>query len=249
MKLFAVVLACLMVAYGGAAFAQPKFTPVVIGKRIWIKVENPDDRSYSCSLTWRYYYRTKFGGEESYLELKPNSPVRAHFSGEYSHYSVEEAYDNWAWVGEPKCAVNERPPVFENPSWSNCPAGLEYIGHDYGAANPSGEAMFKLGSIRFERGYKLDMRSRVQDGPVHVAAGGAVSPWDGESEIPNGIHLVATGGHYWSVGQGPKGYEPPKLTQKDQGFPLELTIGMYCGPAGAPGPGCNVRVEVCAKRL
>ena len=62
--------------------------------------------------------------------------------------------------------------------------------------------------------------------------GGAGSPTTNR-DIPPGLELVVTGGHYWSVAS-------PKL-QGDQFF-----LHTYCGPEPPPGPGCNVDVQVWA---
>jgi hypothetical protein len=62
--------------------------------------------------------------------------------------------------------------------------------------------------------------------------GGAGSPTTNR-DIPAGIEVVVSGGHYWSV-------SGPRLQEN------VFYLHTYCGPEPAPGPGCNVDVDVWA---
>jgi hypothetical protein len=62
--------------------------------------------------------------------------------------------------------------------------------------------------------------------------GGATSPTT-TANIPPGIELQVTGGHYWSVAN-------PRIVGN------HFLLHTYCGPEPAPGPGCNVSVDVVA---
>ena len=106
--------------------------------------------------------------------------------------------------------------------------------------------------IYFPENFRLNPTYR-QQGPAQPAGGSrekATSPWNGLEDIPPGILLVTSGAHYWAVGVAVpgRGDGKPKLFLNPDGTARALTIGMYCGPAGRPGPGCNVRVRMCAMR-
>jgi hypothetical protein len=138
----------------------------------------------------------------------------------------------------------------------NCPAGLEYIGGSGGEANQGQPAFSKWVVIDFPQGFDVDITYQ-QPGSVACCGGGATSQWSG-SQIPAGVYLETAGGHYWSFGAGDNGVGFPKLTPKslrpgkepatyivDQ---WQFGIQTYCGPAAPPGPGCNAKFKVCAKR-
>jgi hypothetical protein len=129
-----------------------------------------------------------------------------------------------------------------------CAAGFKYIGEAYGDSPSGGGAWLQLGRVNFPEGFQLD-DSFVQQTRPPTTGGGARSPWKGDN-IPAGIAITVSGAHYWSVGVPAGGTDGlPDLTFNKKGEPKQFTIGMYCGPAGRPGPGCNVRVSVCAKSL
>lgn len=69
-------------------------------------------------------------------------------------------------------------------------------------------------------------------GNFACCGGGATSP-STSANVPPGIELRTSGGHYWSVRE-------PAIDSDN----FSLTI--YCGPERSPGPGCNVRTEVLA---
>ena len=133
-----------------------------------------------------------------------------------------------------------------------CPAGLTYINEAYGESSSGGGNFLAEMPIYFPENFRLNPTYR-QQGPAQPAGGSrekATSPWNGLEDIPPGILLVTSGAHYWAVGVAVpgRGDGKPKLFLNPDGTARALTIGMYCGPAGRPGPGCNVRVRMCAMR-
>lgn len=74
----------------------------------------------------------------------------------------------------------------------------------------------------------LDTSYRQND--FICCGGGATSPTT-NANIPPGLELQVTGGHYWSVAN-------PRLVGD------QFTVHTYCGPEPSPGPGCNVSVDV-----
>jgi hypothetical protein len=87
--------------------------------------------------------------------------------------------------------------------------------------------------------FPLDNLYRQQT--AFLSGGGATSNIQ-TAQIPPGIHLEISGGHYWSVNN------PMNLSQPGPDGRRTFTIQTYCGPERAPGPGCNVKVNVFARK-
>jgi hypothetical protein len=79
--------------------------------------------------------------------------------------------------------------------------------------------------------------AEVLDATFHqgdfICCGGGASSSTTSANIPAGLEIRASGGHYWAI-QNP-------ILQGDR-----FRIHTYCGPEPAPGPGCNVDVQVIA---
>jgi hypothetical protein len=131
-----------------------------------------------------------------------------------------------------------------------CPQGFECMGRLYGEANQGGPAYHGDLKVAFPSGFRLDVS--YQQDAVACFGGGNTSCGDlRASDIPRGIYIIPGGSYYWAV------LKPITFSQtigdiKD-GMPqpgqFEFGMHLYCGPAGFPGPGCNVHVDVCAKVL
>jgi len=72
--------------------------------------------------------------------------------------------------------------------------------------------------------------------------GGAQSDLNA-ADIPAGIHLDISGNHYWAV-TSPMGLSVKPGYARIRTFKIHT----YCGPATPPGPGCNIRVKVYARK-
>lgn len=106
----------------------------------------------------------------------------------------------------------------------------EKVCHFYGQASQGASAWNKDDSCPIPRLEFLDTSFKQRD--FNCCGGGATSPTT-NADIPPGLELVVTGGHYWSV-------SGPRLAGG------QFFLHTYCGPEPAPGPGCNVDVEVWA---
>jgi hypothetical protein len=102
--------------------------------------------------------------------------------------------------------------------------------HLYGQANQGSGAWNRDDVCTIPDINHLDHDYRQSD--FRCCGGGATSPTT-NAQIPPGLELRVTGGHYWSVAN-------PRI-EGDKFF-----LHTYCGPETFPGPGCNVDVEVIA---
>lgn len=96
--------------------------------------------------------------------------------------------------------------------------------------------------ILLPEGFKLDRTYHQKS--INCCGGGATSDLS-PADIPAGIHMTVTGGHYWAL---PKA--PVLLIEKmddDLVTQWRFRTPLYCGPGGN-GEGCNIRVRVWAKR-
>jgi hypothetical protein len=109
----------------------------------------------------------------------------------------------------------------------------------YGESNQGGSAWNRQQSCQLPPDFPLDDTYKEQT--AFFSGGGATSSIR-DGQIPPGIHLDISGGHYWSVNQ------PMSLSAPGPDGRRTFTIETYCGPAGAPGPGCNVKVNVFARK-
>ena len=99
-----------------------------------------------------------------------------------------------------------------------------------GESNQGGSAFRKTDICQVPNVAELDATFR--QGDFNCCGGGASSPMT-NANVPAGLELRVTGGHFWSV----------------TGIQLagdRLSVELYCGPAGGNGPGCNVKVTVVA---
>src|SRR6185437_15398426 len=67
------------------------------------------------------------------------------------------------------------------------------------------------------------------------------------NDVPAGIHLDVSGNHYWAI------TKPLRMVVLDTddpatNFTRQLQVHTYCGPAGFPGPGCSIHVDVYARK-
>jgi hypothetical protein len=109
----------------------------------------------------------------------------------------------------------------------------------YGESNQGERAWNRQQYCQLPPDFPLDDLYRQQT--VYSSGGGASSNIQ-FGQIPPGIHLDVSGGHFWSVNN------PISLSQPDSDGKRTFTIETYCGPEPAPGPGCNVKVNVFARR-
>jgi S1-C subfamily serine protease len=109
----------------------------------------------------------------------------------------------------------------------------------YGEANQGGSAWVRPQSCQLPPDFPLDDLYKQQT--AFLSGGGATSNIQ-VGQIPPGIHLDISGGHYWSV-NNPMGLSPPGPDGR-----RTFSIQTYCGPEPAPGPGCNVKVNVFARK-
>jgi hypothetical protein len=109
----------------------------------------------------------------------------------------------------------------------------------YGSANQGASAWNKDEACDLPAGFNLD--KSFHQTSFSCCGGGATSNI-GINDIPAGIRVDVSGGYYWSVGK------PIELIRFDDDGPIkrQFRIHTYCGPAGSPGPGCNVKVDVYA---
>jgi len=114
----------------------------------------------------------------------------------------------------------------------------------YGAADSGGQAWHKDEKCDLPKNFRLDLSYHQTN---FNCCGGGASSNIAPSDIPAGIHLQVDGGHYWSVVQ-PMGIKTLEEDDEGRAVRRQFFIHTYCGPAGSPGPGCNVKVTVWAKR-
>lgn len=112
----------------------------------------------------------------------------------------------------------------------------------YGSANQGASAWNKDDACNLPVGFRLDKSYRQNT--FNCCGGGATSNI-AISDIPAGIHLNVSGGHYWSV------TKPIELIRLDDDGPAQrqFRLHTYCGPEPFPGSGCNVKVDVYARKL
>jgi hypothetical protein len=114
------------------------------------------------------------------------------------------------------------PPVKEPSSKLVC--------HFYGESSQGGSAWNNDEECVIPHAEALDLTFHQSD---FICCGGGASSKTTNANIPAGIEIRASGGHYWAV-----------LNPTIQGD--RFRIHTYCGPEPAPGPGCNVDVQVIA---
>jgi hypothetical protein len=114
----------------------------------------------------------------------------------------------------------------------------------YGSANSGGSAWGADENCPLPKNFKLD--NSYHQTNFSCCGGGATSNIS-MSDIPAGIHIQIDGGHYWSVVK-PMGLMTLEEDDEGRAVSRQFFIHTYCGPAGRPGPGCNVKVTVWAKK-
>jgi hypothetical protein len=112
----------------------------------------------------------------------------------------------------------------------------------YGSADQGASAWNKDDACSLPAGFPLD--KSYHQSTFNCCGGGATSNI-AIGDIPPGIHLNVSGGHYWSV------VKPVELIRLDVDGPpqRQFRLHTYCGPEPFPGPGCNVKVDVYARKL
>lgn len=136
------------------------------------------------------------------------------------------------------------------PPNNPCPSGFQCIARLYGEASQGAQAYHGDDEAIFPEGFKLD-RTYQQSTLVCSGEGNNNCGDLKASDIPQGLEVLPGGSYYWAV------LKPIRFGQTlgpiVNGLPQpgRFTFGMhlYCGPAAAPGPGCNVHADVCAKAL
>lgn len=248
MQLIKALIYILISLTGPCAFAEPQLWGTKRGSLFEILANNSEARPYTCSVYYELSYQQH--GELNRYTNTVSFVVPANVKSVAVHsFPTPWAASTLDLVGFEKRFCNQGasasgptlPPPFQ------CPAGLRYIGEGYGEKDPGhGNFLYNV-KIKFPRDFFLDDSAPIAKS-VRVTGGGASSPWDGKN-IPNGIWMHVDGGHYWAVGVPVPGAGDgkPKVTISSDGKATLFTLGMYCGPAGFPGPGCNVKVNVCAK--
>jgi S1-C subfamily serine protease len=109
----------------------------------------------------------------------------------------------------------------------------------YGEANQGERAWNSQQACQLPPDFPLDDLYRQQT--AYLAGGGASSNIS-TAQIPPGIHVEISGGHYWSVNS------PISLSPAGPDGRRTFTLQTYCGPATWPGPGCNIKVNVYARK-
>jgi hypothetical protein len=112
----------------------------------------------------------------------------------------------------------------------------------YGSADQGSSAWNKDDACNLPVGFPLD--KSYHQSAFNCCGGGATSNIV-IGDIPAGIHLNVSGGYYWSVSK------PIELIRLDDDGPpqRQFRLHTYCGPEPPPGPGCNVKVDVYARKL
>jgi hypothetical protein len=100
----------------------------------------------------------------------------------------------------------------------------------YGEANPGAQSYQKKESCIIPDVNRLDAQYRQSN--FNCCGGGATSPAT-LADIPPGLEIKVSGGHYWAV-------EGPTLASD------KFSIVTYCGPGALGSVGCNVKTEVLA---
>jgi hypothetical protein len=113
------------------------------------------------------------------------------------------------------------------------------LAHLYGESNKGNYQQTQ--EVLLPPAFKLD--KSYHQASVNCCGGGATSDMRA-SQIPAGIHIDISGGHYWSVPAAPS-LLPAKVSDDDRVLQWKLLVPMYCGPN--PPVGCNIKVDVWAK--
>jgi hypothetical protein len=100
----------------------------------------------------------------------------------------------------------------------------------YGEANQGNNAFLKEESCIIPNIQNVD--ENYHQSNFQCCGGGAASSTT-TADIPPGIEVRTSGGHYWSV-------QAPKLVSN------KFSLTTYCGPAANFGGGCNVKAEILA---
>lgn len=253
MKKLALFGMLIMTVYVNCANAAPSISWGVKGSTFEVTARNDESRGYTCVIN--YWLKYVNFGEPGQQRFNASYSVPPHSNGmvflhqtSYSASTLSQSVENnncnaWPIPSPPQSGENIERPIFA------CPGGLTFIGNAYAERASGGKGLLVVGEVKFPKKFKLDT-SYQQTSRVPVAGGGATSTWDGISNIPKGIHIWTGGAHYWSVGikvPGRPENGPPTLEIDGEGSPSRATMGIYCGPEGWPGPGCNVKFTVCAK--
>jgi hypothetical protein len=111
----------------------------------------------------------------------------------------------------------------------------------HGEANQGSNAYHNDAVCNLPGDFQLDRTYHQQ--AISASGGGATSDIS-VADVPGGLHLDVSGNHYWSI------VKPIKMVILDQDGPTvrQFQVHLYCGPAGFPGPGCSVHVDVYARR-
>jgi hypothetical protein len=102
--------------------------------------------------------------------------------------------------------------------------------HFYGQANQGANAWNHDDACTIPNLASLDLAYHQSD---FICCGGGATSSATNANVPTGLEVRVSGGHYWSV-------DRISLTGDQFG------IHTYCGPEPAPGPGCSVDVQVVA---
>lgn len=118
-----------------------------------------------------------------------------------------------------------------NPPISATPTVLattRVVCHFYAEANQGSNAVNHDDVCMIPDTRNLDLSYQQND---FICCGGGATSSTTNANIPRGIELRVTGGHYWAV-----------LNPQLQGD--RFSVHTYCGAEPAPGPGCHVDVAV-----
>jgi hypothetical protein len=121
--------------------------------------------------------------------------------------------------------------------------GFVYIGHGYGESNSGQPALHQNATFVLPKDFKLD---RAYHQAAWVSSGGGARPDVTVAQVPSGIYIRLDGGYYWAIGGTPNlvaaDFDADNVVTQ-----WKLEVPMYCGPGGN-GQGCNMKVDVWAKR-
>jgi hypothetical protein len=118
---------------------------------------------------------------------------------------------------------------------------FKFIGEIYKEKN-SPPACCEAADLLLPKYFRLDRTYRQQ---TLICCGGGATSDITPGDIPAGIHVSVSGGHYWALPKAPV-LIPEAFDDEDRVIQWRFRTPLYCGPGGN-GEGCNIRVRVWAK--
>jgi hypothetical protein len=130
---------------------------------------------------------------------------------------------------------------------AQCPAGLTSIGRLYADSGGGREVKQHGVTVVFPEYFKLD--KTYQQASV-VAAGGGASSDMTAAKVPPGLHIIPGGDKEWAVSE-PE-FSSAEVDDDDRVKKYKYSMYLYCATGDSVADrtrgGCNVHVDVCAKK-